>query len=146
MGASISMGSSTARDPHLPTRTSAGPVHLHDAELLPCGNNEFEPDNACQPLLACIEREEAFEFELERTGDVQDIELSAADSRSRMYSFVSALGSTYGAGLAVATIVIVERFGLCSAEGPWLESTHPFDVVLGGGRRSANGLSGRSYR
>jgi len=57
----------------------------------------------------------------------------AADSGSRMYSFVSALGSTYGAGLAVATIVIVERFGLRSAEGPWLESTHPFDVVLGGG-------------
>jgi hypothetical protein len=50
-----------------------------------------------------------------------------------MYSFVSALGSTYGAGLAVATIVIVERFGLRSSEGPWLESTHPFDVVLGGG-------------
>jgi hypothetical protein len=50
-----------------------------------------------------------------------------------MYSFVSALGSTYGAGLAVATIVIVERFGLRSAEDPWLESTHPFDVVLGGG-------------
>jgi hypothetical protein len=49
-----------------------------------------------------------------------------------MYSFVSALGSTYGAGLAVATIVIVERFSLRSAEGPWLESTHPFEVVLGG--------------
>src|SRR5271155_1289403 len=57
----------------------------------------------------------------------------AADSGSQMYSFVSALGSTYGAGLAVATIVIVERLGLRSVEGPWLESTHPFDVVLGGG-------------
>ena len=42
----------------------------------------------------------------------------AADSGSRMYSFVSALGSTYGAGLAVAAIVTVERFGLRSAEGP----------------------------
>jgi hypothetical protein len=50
-----------------------------------------------------------------------------------MYSFVSALGSTYGVGLAVATIVIVERIDLRSVEGPWLESTHPFDVVLGAG-------------
>ena len=53
--------------------------HLHDAELLPFGNNEFEPDDACQSLLARIEREEAFEFELKRTGDVQNIERSATD-------------------------------------------------------------------
>jgi hypothetical protein len=50
-----------------------------DAELLPFGNNEFETDNACQSLLACIEREEAFEFQLQRTGDVQNIERSATD-------------------------------------------------------------------
>jgi hypothetical protein len=50
-----------------------------------------------------------------------------------MYNFVSALGSTYGAGLAVATIVIVKRFDLRSVEGTRLESTHPLDVVLGGG-------------
>ena len=46
---------------------------------------------------------------------------------------MSALGSTYGAGLAVATIVIVKRFDQRSIEGTWLESTHPLDVVLGGG-------------
>ncbi len=57
----------------------ANSFHLHDAELLPFGNNEFEPDNACQSLLACIEREEAFEFQLKRTGDVQNIERSATD-------------------------------------------------------------------
>ena len=53
--------------------------HLHDAELLLFGNNEFEPDNARQSLLASIEREETFEFELKRTGYVQNIERSATD-------------------------------------------------------------------
>lgn len=48
-------------------------------ELLRFRNNEFEPDNACQSLLSRIEREEAFEFELKRTGDVQNIERSATD-------------------------------------------------------------------
>lgn len=52
---------------------------LHDAELLSFGNNEFEPDNARQSLLARIKREEAFEFELKRTGDVQYIERSATN-------------------------------------------------------------------
>ena len=47
--------------------------------LLPFGNNEFEPDSARQSLLASIEREETFEFELKRTGDVQNIERSATD-------------------------------------------------------------------
>ncbi len=50
------------------------------AELLSFGSNEFEPNHACESLLARIEREEAFEFELERTGDVQNIERSATDS------------------------------------------------------------------
>jgi hypothetical protein len=59
--------------------SSADFIHLHDVELLSFGNNEFEPDNACQSLLASIEREETFEFELERTGDVQNIESSATD-------------------------------------------------------------------
>jgi hypothetical protein len=73
------VGSRAIRLPENNATRQPNSFHLHDAELLLFGNNEFEPNNACQSLLASIEREEAFEFELKRTGDVQYIKRLATD-------------------------------------------------------------------
>ena len=75
-GADARAGAWVSRNAHSRKKSSATRREF----FLPFGNNELEPDNARpQSLLACIEREEAFEFQLKRTGDVQNIERSTTD-------------------------------------------------------------------